>query len=49
MCAVKFLRLEEMLDNPNQGQLSLEPQGLLHAKVHAITRLIAKVLNKERD
>ncbi|XP_054867314.1 serine/threonine-protein kinase N1-like [Amphiprion ocellaris] len=34
MCAVKFLRLEETMENQNQNQnFSLEPQGLLYAKV----------------
>ncbi|KAA8592445.1 hypothetical protein FQN60_017900 [Etheostoma spectabile] len=33
MCAIKSLRLEEMMDNPNHHQeLCLEPQGLLYAK-----------------
>lgn len=35
MCAVGFLRLEEMLERPTHEQsFVLEPQGLLHAKVH---------------
>ncbi|XP_070411749.1 serine/threonine-protein kinase N2 isoform X1 [Nothobranchius furzeri] len=33
MCAVKFLRLEEMMKNPNQSQgFRMEPQGLLYIK-----------------
>ncbi|XP_010765528.1 serine/threonine-protein kinase N2-like [Notothenia coriiceps] len=38
MCAVKLLRLEDMMDNQDHNQeFPLEPQGLLHAKVHATT------------
>lgn len=34
MCALSFLRLEEMMDNQNNNQeIRLEPQGVLHAKV----------------
>uniref|UniRef100_A0A7N8WZI2 Serine/threonine-protein kinase N2-like n=1 Tax=Mastacembelus armatus TaxID=205130 RepID=A0A7N8WZI2_9TELE len=37
LCAVKFLRLEEMMDNPHHNQgLSLEPQGLLYTKVPSL-------------
>lgn len=40
MCAVRFLRLEEMMDNPDHSrEFSLQPQGILHAKVHAKTCL----------
>ncbi|XP_076587365.1 serine/threonine-protein kinase N2-like isoform X2 [Chaetodon auriga] len=42
MCAIKFLRLEEMLDNPNHNQLSLEPQGLLHAKLQFIDAVVER-------
>uniref|UniRef100_A0A4W6CQB4 protein kinase C n=1 Tax=Lates calcarifer TaxID=8187 RepID=A0A4W6CQB4_LATCA len=46
MCAIKFLRLEEMMDNPNHNQgLSLEPQGLLYAKVHL--RFIDTVVERQ--
>lgn len=34
MCGVRFLRLEELIDNERQGvPLELEPQGTLFAKV----------------
>lgn len=34
MCALSFLRLEEMMENQNNNQeIRLEPQGVLHAKV----------------
>lgn len=34
MCALSFLRLEEMMDNQNNNQeIRLEPRGVLHAKV----------------
>ncbi|XP_030579428.1 serine/threonine-protein kinase N2-like isoform X2 [Archocentrus centrarchus] len=37
MCALKFLRLEEMMDNPNHNQgITLEPQGLLYTKLRFI-------------
>ncbi|XP_070819639.1 serine/threonine-protein kinase N2-like [Chaetodon trifascialis] len=42
MCAIKFLRLEEMLDNPNHNQLRLEPQGLLHAKLRFIDAVVER-------
>ncbi|XP_019127942.1 serine/threonine-protein kinase N2 isoform X2 [Larimichthys crocea] len=43
ICAVKFLRLEEMMDNPNHNQeFSLEPQGLLHAKLQFIDTVIER-------
>ncbi|XP_044051156.1 serine/threonine-protein kinase N2-like isoform X2 [Siniperca chuatsi] len=43
MCAVKFLRLEEMMDNPDHSQeLSLEPQGLLYAKLRFIDAVIER-------
>jgi hypothetical protein len=35
LCAVKFLRLEEFIDDVRHGMaLQLEPQGLLFAEVH---------------
>lgn len=35
LCAVKFLRLEDFLDNQRHGMcLYLEPQGMLFAEVH---------------
>lgn len=35
MCAVRFLRLEDILYKPNHNhEFILEPQGVLHAKVH---------------
>ena len=34
MCSVKFLRLEDFLDDQREGMaLHLEPQGILFAKV----------------
>ncbi|XP_041792581.1 serine/threonine-protein kinase N2-like [Chelmon rostratus] len=42
MCAIKFLRLEEMMDNPNHNQLILEPQGLLHAKLRFIDAVVER-------
>lgn len=34
LCALSFLRLEEMMENQNNNQeIRLEPQGVLHAKV----------------
>ncbi|KAF3695362.1 Serine/threonine-protein kinase N2 [Channa argus] len=43
MCAVKFLRLEEMIENPNHNQeLSLEPQGLLYTKLRFIDTFIER-------
>lgn len=34
LCAVKFLRLDDFLDNERHGMcLSLEPQGMLFAEV----------------
>nr|XP_020450764.1 serine/threonine-protein kinase N2-like [Monopterus albus] len=43
MCAVKFLRLEEMMDNPSHNQgLSLEPQGLLYTKLRFIDTFIER-------
>lgn len=36
LCAVKFLRLEDFLDNQRHGMcLYLEPQGMLFAEVRA--------------
>ncbi|XP_059193544.1 serine/threonine-protein kinase N2-like [Centropristis striata] len=43
MCAVKFLRLEEMMDNLDQEQeFSLEPQGLLYAKLQFIDTVVER-------
>lgn len=37
MSAVKFLRLEDFLDNERHGMaLHLEPQGILFAEVHKL-------------
>lgn len=34
MCAIKFLRLEDFLDNQRHGMaIHLEPQGILFAEV----------------
>ncbi|KAM9858650.1 serine/threonine-protein kinase N2-like [Aulostomus maculatus] len=43
MCAVKFLRLEELIDTANLSQgLSLEPQGLLYAKLRFIDTVVER-------
>ncbi|XP_073321815.1 serine/threonine-protein kinase N2-like [Pagrus major] len=43
MCALKILRLEEMMDKPNHNQeLSLEPQGILHAKLRFIDTVVER-------
>ncbi|XP_029915279.1 serine/threonine-protein kinase N2-like [Myripristis murdjan] len=43
MCAVKMLRLEEIMDDPNQAQsLQLEPQGVLYAKMNFINTVIER-------
>jgi len=39
MCAVKFLKLEDFLDDERHGlALDLEPKGLLFAEVLRLTR-----------
>ncbi|XP_053276702.1 serine/threonine-protein kinase N2 [Pleuronectes platessa] len=49
MCAVKFLRLEEMMENQNDNQgLSLEPQGLLYAKLRFIEAVVEPRLRRQR-
>ncbi|XP_068576887.1 serine/threonine-protein kinase N2-like [Cebidichthys violaceus] len=43
MCAVKCLRLEEMMDNPNHSQeIRLEPQGLLYAELQFIDTVVVR-------
>ncbi|KAK9522078.1 hypothetical protein VZT92_018568 [Zoarces viviparus] len=43
MCAVKCLRLEEMMDNQNHSQeISLEPQGLLYAELQFIDAVVER-------
>uniref|UniRef100_UPI0037E7EFA6 serine/threonine-protein kinase N2-like n=1 Tax=Semicossyphus pulcher TaxID=241346 RepID=UPI0037E7EFA6 len=43
MCAVKFLRLEELMENPNLNQeLRLEPQGILHAELRFIDTVVER-------
>uniref|UniRef100_A0A8P4KJ33 Protein kinase C n=1 Tax=Dicentrarchus labrax TaxID=13489 RepID=A0A8P4KJ33_DICLA len=43
MCAVRFLRLEEMMDNQNHNQeFSLEPQGILYAKLRFIDTVVER-------
>nr|XP_046241830.1 serine/threonine-protein kinase N2-like [Scatophagus argus] len=43
MCAVRFLRLEELMDNPNHKQeFSLEPQGLLYTKLQFIDTVVER-------
>ncbi|XP_060927552.1 serine/threonine-protein kinase N2-like [Limanda limanda] len=49
MCAVKFLRLEEMMENQNHNQgLTLEPQGLLYAKLRFIDAVVEPRLRRQR-
>lgn len=43
LCAIKFLRLEEFIDDIRHGMaLQLEPQGLLFAEVIKIYKIILK-------
>ncbi|XP_047446966.1 serine/threonine-protein kinase N2-like isoform X2 [Mugil cephalus] len=43
MCAVKVLRLEEMMNNVNHNQgISLEPQGLLYAELQFIDTVVER-------
>ncbi|XP_074527397.1 serine/threonine-protein kinase N2-like isoform X2 [Halichoeres trimaculatus] len=43
MCAVKFLRLEELMENQNQNQeFRLEPQGVLHAELRFIDAVVER-------
>ncbi|XP_024864237.1 serine/threonine-protein kinase N2 [Kryptolebias marmoratus] len=43
MCAVKFLRLEEMMENLNQNQdFSLEPQGLLYIQFRFVDTVVER-------
>ncbi|XP_068166319.1 serine/threonine-protein kinase N2-like [Antennarius striatus] len=50
MCAVTFLRLEEMMDKPNQNlELNLEPQGVLHAKFHFIDNVVERLPKLRRQ
>ncbi|XP_033973506.1 serine/threonine-protein kinase N2-like [Trematomus bernacchii] len=43
MCAVKMLRLEDMMDNQDHNQeFPLEPQGLLHAKLQFIDTVVER-------
>ncbi|XP_051806523.1 serine/threonine-protein kinase N2-like [Acanthochromis polyacanthus] len=43
MCAVKFLRLEETMENQNQKQnFSLEPQGRLYAKLRFLDTVVER-------
>uniref|UniRef100_A0A8D3AYT2 protein kinase C n=1 Tax=Scophthalmus maximus TaxID=52904 RepID=A0A8D3AYT2_SCOMX len=43
MCAVKFLRLEETMDNQGHDRgLSLEPQGLLYARLRFIDAVVER-------
>lgn len=46
LCALKYVKLEEFLDNQkHRVQLELEPQGLLLAEVHTCTHTHTKTLN----
>ncbi|XP_040010616.1 serine/threonine-protein kinase N2-like [Xiphias gladius] len=41
MCAVRFLRLEEILDHPDHDRgLSLEPRGLLYAELRFVEAVV---------
>ncbi|XP_020562014.1 serine/threonine-protein kinase N2 isoform X2 [Oryzias latipes] len=43
MCAVKFLHLEEMMENPTHKQVfSLEPQGLLFIKLQFVDTVVER-------
>ncbi|CAG5918627.1 unnamed protein product [Menidia menidia] len=43
MCAVKFLRLEEVMDNSDDSLgVSLEPQGLLYTKLQFINTVVER-------
>ena len=45
MCGVKFLRLEDFLDNQRHGMcLSLEPQGMLFIEVRQTDRHYHRVI-----
>lgn len=48
LCALKYVKLEEFLDNQkHRVQLELEPQGLLLAEVHTCTH--KETENVQRD
>lgn len=50
LCAVKFLRLEDFLDNQRHGMcLYLEPQGMLFAEVQAPEPLLGMTLGLYRS
>ncbi|XP_056130930.1 serine/threonine-protein kinase N2-like [Lampris incognitus] len=41
LCAIKFLRLEDLMNNPDHGRcLRLEPQGTLYAEVTFVDTLV---------
>ncbi|XP_041643871.1 serine/threonine-protein kinase N2-like [Cheilinus undulatus] len=43
MCAVKFLRLEELLENQNLNrEFRLEPQGVLHAELRFVDTVVER-------
>ncbi|ODM89104.1 Serine/threonine-protein kinase N, partial [Orchesella cincta] len=43
LCAVKFLRLEEFIDDVRHGMaLQLEPQGLLFAEIKFLNPMISR-------
>ncbi|UYV71251.1 PKN2 [Cordylochernes scorpioides] len=50
MCAVKYLRLEEFVDDHRHGMaLHLEPQGLLFAEVHFLNPMITRKPRLQRQ
>lgn len=50
MCAVKFLRLEEFIDDIRHGMaLQLEPQGLLFAEIKFLNPMISKKPKLQRQ
>uniref|UniRef100_A0A8C4YUU7 Serine/threonine-protein kinase N3 n=1 Tax=Gopherus evgoodei TaxID=1825980 RepID=A0A8C4YUU7_9SAUR len=50
LCAVKFLRLDDFLDNERHGMcLSLEPQGMLFAEVTFYNPVIERRSNLQRQ
>ncbi|CAK9291599.1 unnamed protein product [Gordionus sp. m RMFG-2023] len=50
LCALKFLRLEDFLDNQPHGLiLTLEPQGYLFAEIHFLNPIIARKPKLQRQ
>ncbi|XP_076054617.1 serine/threonine-protein kinase N isoform X10 [Oratosquilla oratoria] len=50
LCAVKFLRLEEFVDDPRHGMaLQLEPKGLLFAEIKFLNPMISRKPKLQRQ